>query len=61
MANSTLTFDVEWAGEIGAGIRAGSEVVTLQLEFGPADAELIEFFREAIAQYYDGATVRLRS
>lgn len=55
-----MVFDVEWAGERGAGINPGSEVVTVSFEYGLIDDETIEFFRASIAEYFDGAGVRVR-
>lgn len=52
-----MVFDVEWHGEMAAGIRPGSEVVTVSFEYGPVDDDTIEHFAGVIADYFDGATV----
>ena len=55
-----IMFDVTWAGEKDAGIRAGSEEVTIQFRYGqPVDAALIEYWRTAISEFFDGASVEL--
>lgn len=54
-----IIYDVEWNGEMEAGIRPGSERVTLQLEYThEVDADSVEFFRDCLASYFDGAGVK---
>jgi hypothetical protein len=57
--SSSIKFYVEWAGELAAGIRPGSETVTINFEYGTVvvDREAIEYWRESVSGYYDGATV----
>lgn len=57
----TITFDAVWNGELSAGIRSGSEVVTISFEHGCMDEDAIEFFRECVAEYFDGAGVKARA
>ena len=55
-----IVFDVEWDGEMAAGIRAGSEIVTIGFQYGPVDDEAIEYFASVIADYFEGAMVTPR-
>lgn len=54
-----IKFTAMWAGESSAGIRAGNEdvAITFSNTLGEPDADTIEYFREAIAEYFDGAKV----
>jgi hypothetical protein len=53
-----LIYDASWSGEPNAGIMPGSEEVTIQFKYGqPIDEDVIEYWREAIAEFYDGAHV----
>jgi hypothetical protein len=55
-----LTYFAEWRGEPQAGIMAGTNEVTIEFKYDqPLDAELVEYWRESIAEFYDGATVEL--
>ena len=55
-----LTFNAEWSGELAAGLRAGSEEVTIQFRDGQhLDADLVEYWQDAIAEFYNGAVVEL--
>lgn len=53
-------FDVQWSGEMAAGIRAGSEVITVSMEYGPMDDEARDYFASALADYFEGAAVTPR-
>lgn len=55
-----LTYYTEWHGERAAGINPGSEEVEIVLKHvDSVDEEMIDFWRESIAQYFDGAHVEL--
>ena len=55
---ATMTFEVEWRGEPDAGLLSGSETVTIELRHTPEiDADTVEYFRDALKEFYDGATV----
>jgi hypothetical protein len=55
-----LEFFAVWSGEKNAGLLAGSE--TIKIEFSESDSlnkDDIEYFRETLSEYYDGANVTL--
>lgn len=55
-----LTFEAEWHGEMAAGIRPGSETVTIEfVHTSEFDADTIEYFQDVIREYFDGASVQL--
>lgn len=55
-----LTYYAEWPGERAAGINSGSEEIDITLKYhDTANEDMIEFFRETIAEYFDGAHVKL--
>jgi len=55
-----IRFQVEWPGESGAGIRAGSETVEIKFEHGMrVDTEDIVYWTQAVKDYFDGAHVEL--
>jgi hypothetical protein len=54
----TLKFIAWWNGEPAAGIRAGSEEVTITFKHGTVvDEDAVAYWRDMIAQYFDGAHV----
>jgi hypothetical protein len=56
----TLKFYVSWNGEPGAGIRSGSEDVSITFSHTDSvDSDTVEFFRESLREYYDGAEMVL--
>lgn len=53
-----LTYYAEWHGERAAGINPGSEEVEITLKHTDfVDEEMINYFRSAVADYFDGAHV----
>jgi hypothetical protein len=53
-----LIFHAEWAGERAAGINPGYEKITITFEHGqPLDEDTVNYWRESVAQFYDGARV----
>jgi hypothetical protein len=55
-----LKFYVSWCGERAAGINPGSEEVTISFKYGqPIDADVIEYWTDALKEFYDGASVEL--
>jgi len=53
-----LKFIAWWNGEPGAGIRSGSEEVTIEFKYGVTmDEDTIAFWKESVVQYFDGAHV----
>ena len=55
----TLTYYAEWHGERAAGINPGSEEIDLTLKYSDSvDEDTIEFWRESVAEYFDGAHVK---
>jgi len=52
-----IVFHAEWQGERAAGIMPGQEQVTIGFEYGPLDSGAIEYWREAVKDYFDGARV----
>lgn len=53
-----ITYHAEWAGERAAGINPGSEDVTIEFRHGqPVDADVLNFWKDSIAEFYDGGTV----
>ena len=59
----TLTFDVEFPGERGAGLRAYSEQVTVTVDSGEPGGSPDEFTEEMLkflSGWFDGAAVGLR-
>lgn len=55
----TLTFYAEWHGERAAGINPGSEEIDITLKHAQSIGEdEIEFWRDSVAQYFDGAHVQ---
>ena len=53
-----LILHAAWAGEIGAGIRSGYEKITINFEHGQdLDEEVIDYWRQSVAEFYDGARV----
>lgn len=60
MSATILKFEVVWHGEIGAGIHSGSEEVTIQFRYGhPLDSDTIEYWHDAVRDFFDGSTVTL--
>lgn len=54
-----LTYYAEWHGERAAGINPGSEEIEITLKHTDSiDEDSIEFWRESVAQYFDGAGVQ---
>ena len=55
----TLKFIAWWNGEPAAGIRAGSEEITIEFKHSVSvtDEDAVAFWRESVAQYFDGAHV----
>lgn len=59
---SKITFEAIWHGERAAGINSGSETVIIEFaNTSEIDAETVEYFREALRDYYDGAIVLTQS
>jgi hypothetical protein len=57
-----LKFEAAWPGEIAAGISPGCEQVTIQFRYGqPIDQDVIEYWRSAVEDFYDGSTVTILS
>ena len=57
---TVLTFRAEWHGERAAGINSGSEEVTISFKSDNIiEPETINYWREAIVDFYDGAKVSL--
>ena len=55
---TTLKFVAWWNGEPAAGIRSGSEQITIQFKYGvPVDEDMVAYWRDTVAQYFDGAVV----
>ena len=55
-----LIFNADWPGEPNAGIWPGAEEIAIEFKHGqPIDEDVIEFWREAISEFYDGAHVEL--
>jgi hypothetical protein len=55
---TSLKFEVEWFGEPDAGLRAGSEEVTIKFKYGqPLDEDTIDYWQGVIADFYEGAGV----
>ena len=55
---TTLKFFCIWHGEKNAGILPGSEDVTITFDNTDSlDGDTVEFFRDTLVDYYDGATV----
>lgn len=55
----TLHYHAEWAGERAAGIHPGSEDLSIVFKYsGSPDVEMIDYFRDAVAEYFDGAHVK---
>jgi hypothetical protein len=55
---TTLQFIAEWPGEKEAGISPGYEEVTIKFRYGqPFDQDVIEYWRSAVQDFYDGSTV----
>lgn len=55
---TSIRFNVHWHGELAAGIRPGYENVVLTFEYTDSiDTDTLEYWREAVRDYYDGATV----
>jgi hypothetical protein len=55
-----LKFFAAWDGEPDAGLHAGSEIVSIQFQYGQSlDEDTIEYWRDAVADFYDGAYVEL--
>jgi hypothetical protein len=53
-----LKFIVWWNGEPAAGIRSGSEEVTIQFKHGVTlDEDTVAFWKDSVSQYFDGAHV----
>lgn len=59
MDTQTLIFHAEWFGEPAAGLRAGYEKITISFEYGGIvlDADTVDFWRESVKDFYDGAKV----
>jgi hypothetical protein len=57
-----LVFIAEWHGERAAGINPGHEEITIQFKYGQPvdDQDTIDYWREAIQDFYDGAKVVLK-
>lgn len=55
----TLVFHVRHTGEPAAGMIAFSETITITAEhdFGGAFPDIIEHFRQSLAEYWEGARV----
>ena len=61
MKPTKLVFLTEWHGEQAAGINPGHEEITIQFKYGqPLDQDVIDYWREAILDFYDGAKVVLK-
>jgi len=55
---TTIKFFVEWHGEMAAGIRPGSENVSITFEHtDTVDSDTVEFWHDSLKEYYDGAAV----
>jgi len=55
-----LKFQAEWSGELAAGIQPGYEEVTIQFKYGqPIDQGVIDYWRQNVEDFYDGATVTI--
>jgi hypothetical protein len=54
---TTIKLYAYWPGEAAAGIRSGSEVITISLEHGPFEPEDVEAFQQTVREMYDCATV----
>jgi len=58
-----IRFEIDSQGEDAAGIRGFTESITLDVESGDPGGEsgqFAEFMREALADWFDGATVEIR-
>lgn len=55
-----LDYYAKWHGEPAAGINPGSESVTITLKYtNSVDDDTVEYWRSAVADYFDGAHVEL--
>lgn len=55
-----LKFEIDHAGEIGAGIHGFTDIVTIDVESGDPGGEpgeFMVFMQSALAEWYDGANV----
>ncbi len=62
MASKKLSFSVKHPGEIDAGISGYTDTVTVDIESGDAGGdkgEFEEYMRDCLAEWFDGAAVRL--
>lgn len=59
-----IKFDIFHNGDYSAGIREYSQVVTVRCEFGDfggEEGEFIDFMKEVLLEWYDGANIALVS
>jgi len=55
---TTLKFIAWWASDNSAGLRAGSEELTIQFKHGvPVTEDTVEYWRDQVSQFFDGAVV----
>ncbi len=55
---TTLRFIAWWNGEPAAGFCPGSEEVTITFKYGmPIDEDVVAYWRDQVAAFYDGAVV----
>ncbi len=62
MASKKLTFIIDHPGEIDAGVWGYTDTVSVEVESGDAGGDAGEFeehMRESLAEWFDGAKVRL--
>lgn len=55
-----LKFEIENAGEIGAGIMSYTETVIIEVDSGNPggeDGEFMDFMQDALTEWFDGSTV----
>ena len=60
--NKTLSFNISFGGEIGAGLYPFSDEVTVSCksgQWGGSAEEFEEYMCDCLKEWYDGATVTL--
>jgi len=59
-----FTFDVYFLGDLAAGLRSFSETIAVTLDSGDpggAPGEFEQFIADALSEWYDGATVTVKT